>query len=87
VHSLPQLKVDLEAALDDMASTLAVMRREQSLPPVFQVSASAVADYERARARWLSAMEALRACEDLTAAAELSIGLGDEPTQRPCHRD
>jgi hypothetical protein len=85
--SLEQLKVDLEAALDDMASTLAVMRREQSQPPVFQVSATAVAGYERARARWLSAMEALRACEDLAAATEISIGLGDEPTQHQCHRE
>ena len=73
--SIAQLKVDLEVALDDMASTLAAMRREQSRPGFLSVSADAVAEYERARVRWLLAMEALRTCgkPPIIASAELPV--------------
>jgi hypothetical protein len=73
--SIAQLKVDLEVALDDMASTLAAMRREQSQPDFLNVSANAVAEYERARVRWLLAMEALRTCGEplVIASAELPV--------------
>jgi hypothetical protein len=68
---LDKLKFDLEAALDDMASTLAAIRREESQPPLLHVSVHAVADYDRARVRWLLAMEALRACVEVPVIASV----------------
>ena len=71
--SLDKLQAELEAALDDMASTLATIRREQSNPFCRHMSAEAVADYDRARARWLMAMQALRSCGELLASSEMRL--------------
>jgi hypothetical protein len=71
--SLDKLKAELEAALDDMASTLATIRREQSNPVCCHVSAEAVADYDRARVRWLMAMEALRSRGELLARSKMRL--------------
>jgi hypothetical protein len=72
---IDKLKSDLETALDDMASTLAAMRRVQANALRRHVSAEAVADYERARIRWLMAMEALRSCDELSVGVSIEISL------------